>query len=515
MTEKAAADGSPAGACTSLGSRKRKAITPDADEAPAVPPNQAVLLSLLECPVCYNTMLPPIRQCSEGHNFCDKCCQRLMNSSHDSARKCPSCRARLRCPVSRARNLEVWATESAVEIECDHAPCKERFPYGRFAEHKATCIGQTVQCPKRCCAWRGEPSSLAVHLRSDEPGHGLKTCLVPARYSNRHADYSTTVIFETRRKHGDTRRWCPPRQLIEIPANPTLGTVAVTFCVAMWKPAGMQQPIMAAIQALRPSTHEELPFSYDLSVSAYPRPPASQCVSRMSAVGPVPELGIQEVWRRPALCRVCSPVLVADHSALQVFNTVGLGPLCDAVQRYELHVRLTPITTDRHPDPEMPARMPVRRRHVSAGEGERAEHVRARALPYGYHAIGGAEASALGFDELYDATTEEDSQHDEELDDDDDAEDGGGGGDGDGDDDIESALGEDVEEEGVTVMGGSDSSSALNLSTSDEEALDDDWGSSQRTDDDESESGGSDDQSDEDDEDEEGSDEESESESGE
>ena len=61
-------------------------------------------------------------------------------------------------------------------------------------------------------------------------------------------------------------------------------------------------PIIAAIQTLRPASHDEVPFSYDLSVSAYPRPPASRCVSRVSAVGPVAELNVHEMgWRSSKL----------------------------------------------------------------------------------------------------------------------------------------------------------------------------------------------------------------------
>jgi hypothetical protein len=64
----------------------------------------------------------------------------------------------------------------------------------------------------------------------------------------------------------------------------------------------------------------------------------------------VPELGCDDVWARPRLARVCGPVLVADRSAASMFNTVGLGPLhSEAVQRYEVHVRLTPLTDERAP----------------------------------------------------------------------------------------------------------------------------------------------------------------------
>ena len=95
---------------TESASRKRKASVAALDDAPQQEDtSQASLRSILECPVCYNTMFPPIRQCSEGHNFCDKCCTKLMTSEHDSARKCActlSCAlaspAPSRVPLARA-----------------------------------------------------------------------------------------------------------------------------------------------------------------------------------------------------------------------------------------------------------------------------------------------------------------------------------------------------------------------------------------------------------------------------
>ena len=38
----------------------------------------------LECPVCFNYMVPPITQCSNGHNICHTCKLRLQH--------CPTCR---------------------------------------------------------------------------------------------------------------------------------------------------------------------------------------------------------------------------------------------------------------------------------------------------------------------------------------------------------------------------------------------------------------------------------------
>ena len=45
------------------------------------------ILSLLECPVCYDYITPPIKQCIKGHLVCSSCYQKLTN--------CPTCREEL------------------------------------------------------------------------------------------------------------------------------------------------------------------------------------------------------------------------------------------------------------------------------------------------------------------------------------------------------------------------------------------------------------------------------------
>ena len=190
---------------------------------------ESVLLSRLECAICLTTMFPPIKQCSEGHNFCNKCANKLMTGAQASARKCPTCRTPLEKPVARARNLEQWATEADVEVTCDHDECGEKFPYSQYLEHKKTCVGCSVGCPLSKCSWRGEPQHLTAHLME---AHKLPSCPNSAKYSNRHHDYSTTVIFETKRPVGNKRRWRPPRQLVLVPPNPKIGTEGVRAATA-------------------------------------------------------------------------------------------------------------------------------------------------------------------------------------------------------------------------------------------------------------------------------------------
>ena len=109
-----------------------------------------------------------------------------------------------------------------------------------------------------------------------------------------------------------------------MPANTKLGTEACAFVVALWKEAGPNEPFMTALSALRKPAHEETPWSFDMSLSAYPRPPRSLCVSRASMCGTVRDLDAFEAWRRPRLSKCKAPVLVADPTAMTLFNTANL-----------------------------------------------------------------------------------------------------------------------------------------------------------------------------------------------
>ena len=367
-------------------------------------------------------MFPPIRQCPEGHNFCNKCATKLMSGSAASARKCPSCRTPLSQPVARARNLEQWATETDVDVTCDHEECGESFPYSKYAEHKKTCIGCSIECPLRKCKHRCEPQHLTAHLMEDLAQHKLPTCPNAAKFSSRHRDYSTTVIFETTRRVGNTKRWRPPRQLVIVPPNPKLGTEGCTFVIALWKPKGDNEPFLATISALRKPGHDETPWSFDISLSAYPRPPTSLCVSRASMCGTVRDLDATEAWTRPVMAKCRAPVLVADAASMALFNTANLDPNGhelqagqerEMTQRYELHVRLMPLTADAV---QLQAqREGALRASAQAGDGAGAAH--------GMHAHGhpddddatysSGEPSDVGEEE-----GESDSDSDDDLDDD-------------------------------------------------------------------------------------------------
>ncbi|XP_023711830.1 E3 ubiquitin-protein ligase Siah1 [Cryptotermes secundus] len=103
------------------------------------------LASLLECPVCFNFMAPPITQCLNGHNICSSCRPRLA--------LCPTCRQSL---TITSRNV---ALENIAETIVDSHSNKQlsvSLPQHRLYE----CLtGKSMGC-----TWKGRQSDLWSHV---------------------------------------------------------------------------------------------------------------------------------------------------------------------------------------------------------------------------------------------------------------------------------------------------------------------------------------------------------------
>ena len=165
------------------GGKAEKAATSSGDEgavskrsrlAPAAgagdEPGEA-LRGALECPVCYETMLPPILQCSSGHPVCTACRAKL--------KKCPTCRRKL----GNIRNLllEKLAADQRVQFACTFAArgCQEHVQYGDLSAHQEVCRFRPLICPHAtaggshadACSWTGSEGEIAEHLVAN---HGAK-----------------------------------------------------------------------------------------------------------------------------------------------------------------------------------------------------------------------------------------------------------------------------------------------------------------------------------------------------
>ncbi|KAK8451792.1 hypothetical protein SEVIR_5G005300v4 [Setaria viridis] len=70
---------------------------------------------LLECPVCTNSMFPPIHQCQNGHTLCSTCKARVHN-------RCPTCRQEL----GDIRCLALEKVAESLELPCRYVKSNPR-----------------------------------------------------------------------------------------------------------------------------------------------------------------------------------------------------------------------------------------------------------------------------------------------------------------------------------------------------------------------------------------------------
>ncbi|URD73244.1 E3 ubiquitin-protein ligase [Musa troglodytarum] len=115
---------------------------------------------LLECPVCANSMYPPIHQCQNGHTLCSTCKTRVQN-------RCPTCRQEL----GDIRCLALEKVAESLELPCKYYShgCPEVFPYYSKSKHESQCNYRPYNCPYAGseCSVVGDIPFLVTHLRDD------------------------------------------------------------------------------------------------------------------------------------------------------------------------------------------------------------------------------------------------------------------------------------------------------------------------------------------------------------
>jgi len=133
------------------------------------------LLRDLECPVCKEYMLPPIKLCTGGHHLCSKCRHTFLC--------CPICRAKL----SETRNMALESIASRVKYPCTNrqSGCLEKFSIEHIAEHHAGCVYGKIKCPfhlYETCSWNGLKSDLKQHGKAAHQGYFMEETRFHAPY---------------------------------------------------------------------------------------------------------------------------------------------------------------------------------------------------------------------------------------------------------------------------------------------------------------------------------------------
>ncbi|XP_059628839.1 E3 ubiquitin-protein ligase SINAT2-like [Cornus florida] len=119
---------------------------------------------ILECPVCFNLMHPPIHQCLNGHVLCSTCKAKVLNI-------CPICRQRL--GSIRCLSLEKVMETLGLPSRCSNFGCQDIIPIHSKLRHEQNCRFRPYKCPcnEAECFVTGDIQFLVTHLKD---GHEVE-----------------------------------------------------------------------------------------------------------------------------------------------------------------------------------------------------------------------------------------------------------------------------------------------------------------------------------------------------
>jgi len=114
------------------------------------------LREIVDCPVCLETLLPPVYQCCAGHLLCGTCKSKLT--------QCPTCSGSLGGAEGiRSRGFEQLAETLSWECKFKDKGCKMTPSYSEKKVHEDQCQFRPLTCPR--CEWTGDV--LYDHLQKD------------------------------------------------------------------------------------------------------------------------------------------------------------------------------------------------------------------------------------------------------------------------------------------------------------------------------------------------------------
>ena len=121
------------------------------------------VLNQLECPVCYDYIIPPVKQCIKGHLVCSSCFQKLVPPT------CPTCRSNM----SQERNFAVEKIANLLKYPCRYyiSGCKETVLLPKKDFHERNCQYLLVKCPFMIkngkCSYNGTLKHTEDHLKKE------------------------------------------------------------------------------------------------------------------------------------------------------------------------------------------------------------------------------------------------------------------------------------------------------------------------------------------------------------
>ena len=245
---------------------------------------EQVLLDQLTCPVCLcGPLLPPVRQCPNGHLLCDAC------AKMPACAKCPTCRA---APTNiRCLAIEKWASAAGLRAPCPH--CGEELPFSAVTEHTATCSARPSLVLKSSLSGQHGPSTRS-RARRNGRHEAPDLVLSPLRpIAIGRSSSNSTRRLDVRIHHSEvSRRHC------EVGLDPTGAWIIDRSSNGTYLNG---ERIRAGVE-VRLQDGDRITFLDRLGVEALPTYTVEahgQAATPREAPTPVSDAGMSEPYRRP------------------------------------------------------------------------------------------------------------------------------------------------------------------------------------------------------------------------
>ncbi|KAL3846260.1 hypothetical protein ACJIZ3_003663 [Penstemon smallii] len=219
---------------------------------------------LLQCPICANSMYPPIHQCPNGHTLCTNC-KRVHNY-------CPNCRSEL----GNIRCLALEKVAEALQLPCKYQNlgCRDLFPYYNKLKHEKRCSFRPYICPYASseCSVTGDIPYLVDHIKEDHSVDVHDGCTFNHRYvkSNPHEVENATWMLTVFNCFG--RQFCLHFEAFLLGTSPVYMAFlrfmggqndAKRFCYALEVSAFGRKLIWQGVPRSIRDSHKEVRDSHD------------------------------------------------------------------------------------------------------------------------------------------------------------------------------------------------------------------------------------------------------------
>lgn len=148
------------------------------------------ILNDLECPVCFEFMVPPIYQCETGHSVCGTC--------KSNVNECPSCKQFIR----ETRNFHLERITNRIKYYCKYRDygCPFITSAKDIKQHEIECKHGPFRCPLYdhiACNWKGKFADIMPHIRHSHDDNVLEMEKISVPYEEsdfEHADEDCFIL---------------------------------------------------------------------------------------------------------------------------------------------------------------------------------------------------------------------------------------------------------------------------------------------------------------------------------